>query len=85
MYIKRKQALETINRLYETRVKRGCYSSGEALSECVQEVMAIPAADVVKVVRCKDCSHRPFHRCTRDNLWHDEDDFCSYGERKEQK
>lgn len=72
MYIERKQALETINRLYETRVKRGCYSSGEALSECVQEVMAIPAADVVEVVRCRDCKlwddwHDEFDRGTCNN------------------
>ena len=38
---------------------------------------------VVEVVRCKECSHRNpcGHKCLRDNLWHDDDDFCSYGER----
>ena len=46
---------------------------------------AQPSADVVEVVRCKDCIHRnPFgYKCLRDNLWHDEDGFCSYGEQKE--
>lgn len=41
-------------------------------------------ADIVEVVRCRDCTHRnPFgYMCLRDNLWHDTDDFCSYGERK---
>ena len=45
-----------------------------------------PTADVVEVVRCKDCKHKnPIgNKCLRDNLWHDSDDFCSYGERKEQ-
>ena len=41
-------------------------------------------ANVVEVVRCKDCIHcnqKPYTRCRRDNLWHDGDDFCSYGER----
>ena len=40
--------------------------------------------DVVEVVRCKDCEHRNpnGYKCLRDNLWHDNDDFCSYGERK---
>lgn len=49
-------------------------------------VEQIPAADVVEVVRCKCCKHRNPHccKCLRDNLWHDEDDFCSRGERKEQ-
>ena len=44
-----------------------------------------PTADVVEVVRCKDCKHQnPFgFKCLRDNLWHSSDDFCSYGERKE--
>ena len=42
-------------------------------------------ADVVEVVRCKDCIHRnPYgYKCLRDNLWHDTDDFCSYGTPKE--
>ena len=44
-------------------------------------------SDVVEVVRCKDCSHRnPFgHKCLQDNLWHDDDDFCSYGDKRKYK
>lgn len=44
-------------------------------------------ADVVEVVRCKECKHRnPYgSKCLRDNLWHDDEDYCSYGERKEQE
>lgn len=40
-----------------------------------------PAADVVLVVRCKDCKYRnpDGYKCRRDNLWHASDDFCSYG------
>ena len=50
----------------------------------------IPAADVVPVVRCRDCKH-----CDPENYHCDHpmsiaaplsrkpDDFCSYGERKE--
>lgn len=49
-----------------------------------------PAADVVKVVRCKDCKHSEHwygdkRRCF---LWHEdgidvfETGYCSYGERK---
>lgn len=46
----------------------------------------MPAADVVEVVRCRDCKHRnPYgSKCLRDNLWHDPDGYCSYGERREQ-
>ena len=50
-----------------------------------------PTADVVPVVRCKECKHsehwyKDKRRCF---LWHEagidvfEDGFCSYGERKE--
>ena len=40
--------------------------------------------EYVNVVRCKDCKHKNPHcnKCLRDNLWHDADDFCSYGVKK---
>jgi hypothetical protein len=63
------------------------------LDDAWEAVHKTPAADVVEVVRCKDCQHyidghcyvknrKPFsydvniHSCK-------ENDFCSYGERKE--
>lgn len=51
---------------------------------------SIPAADVVAVVRCKDCVHYQNGACNHFGYYTyapdvDEDDFCSYGERKEQK
>lgn len=51
-----------------------------------------PTADVVEVVRCKDCrywqeyqeGHYPNELCPWDkNETTDEDDYCSYGERRE--
>ena len=58
----------------------------------------IPAADVAQVVRCKDCKHfnRREHRCESNDvhcdleggaeysIGFDVDDFCCFGERKEQ-
>ena len=49
---------------------------------------AIPAADVVPVVRCKDCRLRVreecamFYRCEcgEQHTWETDNDFCSYGE-----
>lgn len=47
-----------------------------------------PAADVVEVVRCKDCNHYIAGFCARDingrtNMFRmSENDYCSYGERK---
>lgn len=51
----------------------------------------IPAADVQQVVRCKDCIWRGreecamFYRCDcgEQHTWETDNDFCSYGERKE--
>lgn len=51
----------------------------------------MPAADVVEVVRCKDClyaTERYGHlNCINGvsyrNSWNKPDDYCSYGERKE--
>lgn len=47
-----------------------------------------PAADVVPVVRCKDCRWRGreecamFYRCNcgEQHTWETDNDFCSYGE-----
>ena len=60
----------------------------DELREAVKRIKDIEPADVVQVVRCKDCKHFSLpHAC-----WHDdgmvtaqEDGFCSYGERKEKK
>lgn len=53
----------------------------------------MPAADVVKVVRCKDCKHATFYSCKNDACYRaviceyqigigDENFYCSCGERK---
>ena len=57
-------------------------------------ILALPAADAVAVVRCRDCKHYVTGSCNAHSVWPDEystgydcrpddDDFCSYGERKE--
>ena len=65
--------------------------------ECVMEYIEnIPPADVVEVVRCKDCQHynKRYHRCNLHSEEPDqystgfifemqEDDFCSCGERRD--
>lgn len=42
-----------------------------------------PTADVVEVVRCKDCKYKERERCGLTRYTVREYDFCSYGERKE--
>ena len=54
------------------------------------------AADVVEVIRCKDCKYATFYTCKNDRCYNriicdyevgtgDENFFCSYGERKEEE
>lgn len=44
-YIEREAVIDLITRRYENP------------EICTQEINSIPAADVVPVVRCKDCKH----------------------------
>lgn len=44
----------------------------------------VPSADVVEVVRCKDCKWWNGDECTgRDIFVVDDDEYCSYGERRD--
>ena len=55
------------------------------------EIDNAPTVDAVPVVRCKDCKYNSEHKAIgEDGLWcdywaidPDENDFCSYGERRE--
>ena len=52
----------------------------------VKAVESVPAADVVPVVRCKDCKWWKNNDCKNDTHGYfplDKNDFCSQGERKE--
>ena len=64
------------------------YSAHGAVNECLREIRYgvedIPAADVVPVVRCRECIYRdgtPGQPNILCGQMHD-DDFCSYGQRK---
>lgn len=82
-YIKREAVIDLITRRYENP------------EICTQEINSIPAADVVPVVRCKNCEHST-ETAGYDGrglfcaIWGREwqrvrpDDFCSYGERKDE-
>lgn len=56
-----------------------------------EDVDKLPAADVVKVVRCKDCKHYCYDKESYDYYCEeveglvlaDIDSFCSYGEKRE--
>ena len=43
-----------------------------------------PCVDVVEVVRCGECRHRDLFSCPlADNDFQKDDDYCSWGERRE--
>ena len=57
----------------------------------VSDIDQIPIVDAVEVVRCRECKYRfgnnghSKNGCPiiDANIWMDDDDFCSHGERKE--
>ena len=58
------------------------------VSDCVRRIKAIPTADVVEVVRCKDCKHwfdngTDYGSCFQDALVRHRGFFCLLGERRE--
>ena len=61
------------------------------VERCVEAIDYIPAADVVEVVRCKDCMHcvvREYDiidelECEFYDVFTDPFDYCSKGERRE--
>ena len=61
------------------------------IANIVRDKKIAPTADVVEVVRCKDCQHFIDHACylktrtgkTNKNIHEcSSNDFCSYGERR---
>ena len=92
-YIERNALMKKIFQ-YGHIVDQQNYSiNAKAIQKAIQDA---PAADVVEVVRCKDCrfcerdpSSDRVKRCTNEQQWGEEyyplvhdNDFCSYGERK---
>lgn len=56
-----------------------CELSYEALEIAIKTL----SADVIEVVRCKDCKYADgYHHCNKIEWWNNEDDFCSKGERR---
>ena len=74
-YIKREDA---------ERLLRYYFLSALTEDERVDELNRIPSADVVEVVRCKDCIHNGLFDtdCPLRTWVKGINDYCSYGERK---
>lgn len=99
-YIKREAAIAYIREQSEECKKAFEELGGEsgiyadAYNDLAEDFHSIPAADVAPVVRCKDCKHYGMGACLKiysdgnvhSAAWQSRrpDDFCSYGERKEE-
>ena len=89
-YIDREKLLELINEDCKYKNPTNEYTKGcnEVCDWAIKTTKTIPTADVVKVVRCKDCIHRNPEDKTCDCSFQakggifpmGDDDFCSYGE-----
>lgn len=68
-----------------------CYASKSGAEGAMNELDYVPKVDVVEVVRCKDCIYKQnakinskgFLICPGSGMEITDDDFCSYGKRKE--
>ena len=47
-------------------------------------IQAAPTIDAVPVVRCKDCKHFIGDKCADNGYTWNPNDYCSYGERREE-
>ncbi len=87
-YIEREAALQ------EIRAYMGRFGAGEDTKELLPGLYLAegvaeraPAADVVPVVRCKDCKYcdfggRMFAICQKRNFLVHKEEFCNFGERR---
>ena len=95
-YIERQAAIDAFNRIKNTLKNPETAHYDTLMFYEIEDVLEdIEPADVVQVVRCENCVHwSDSNQCERPELagnrWHDDkyfetlpDDFCSYGERKE--
>ena len=83
-YIKREAAVKSVLRM---RRPENSVAQNRMLSIIQMDMLKLPAADVVPVVRCKDCKYNVgTKKCLNPDSFFavpKDDDFCSYGERKE--
>ncbi len=86
-YIKRQAAIKTAE-VMRKRCDTECIEDFYAL--IVESLSVLPSADVVEVVRCKDCKHRDPEdkKCDsgHDIIWQlprRDDWYCADGERKD--
>ncbi len=92
-YVDADELLKNLKKQYGEELGWQCTVNMSDVGMMIEDA---PAADVVEVVRCKDCEHydkggcnhfgyytyTPSTTTTLSPIDVDEDDFCSYGERR---
>ena len=86
-FIRREDALFALRKAE----RGGSMTALTRLERAYAEIREMPAADVAEVVRCKDCKHKVrtdangIVICSEERGMYcpTEDDFCSYGERRD--
>lgn len=70
--------------IYASAARKAILKAEPKLAYCID---SIPGVDAVEVVRCKDCKQfyatKHCYMCHWWNMVVRDDDFCSYGERRE--
>ena len=91
-YINREAAINALAKIINESDMPEDWSEG--ISDAMSALFRIPAADVVPVVRCKDCTHsregKASLECEKHTYawdkrlrWVDDNDFCCWGVRKD--
>lgn len=77
-YIEREAAKDAVCKAFVR------WGSEDQYHESTHQIDRIPAADVVSVVRCKDCDsyNKGEGLCEAFEFYQEENGYCSYGERK---
>ena len=94
-YIRKADAVEALDGKIIVTGHKNADTVLQYMKDISNRIKSLKPADVVPVVRCENCVHwSDSNQCERPELagnrWHDDkyfetlpDDFCSYGERKE--
>lgn len=92
-YIEREKALNVCEMHYQHCLAVSDWQGDSVAYDIKTDIKTIPTADVVEVVRCKDCkqlknnteyckTHNKYY-CELDNAIKERNHYCSYGERKQ--
>ena len=87
-YIRKHDAIDAFNRIKDTLKNPETAHYDTLMFYEIEDVLEdVEPADVVPVIRCKDCKYNATtHKCLNPDsffLIPKDDDFCSYGERRE--